>query len=260
LEGIGTVNRRIAGFTCTLIAAISVVPAVVARSDEFEVASIRRSTTNIGPWSTQHPADGRFSGQNLSARRLILQAFDIEATEFQLTGGPGWIDSETYDLNAKSDVSGVIGTARLQVLLLSLLTSRFHLEYHRGSRILPLYALVSANNGRKLQKAAKPEGRQIENWGKDHLNALNVPVAEFARVLQSRVGRTVTDEIGIQGAFHLTWTPDSAETGDIPIDKSGQSIFTALWEQYGLKLESRKGPVEIIVIDRIERPTENRSE
>ena len=123
---------------------IAVVPPVTAQSDEFEVASIH----------TQHPADGRFSGQNLSARGLILQAFNIEATEFQLSGGPAWIDSETYDLNAKSDVSGVISPARLQVV---------------------------ASNGSKLQRAAEPEGRQIENRGNDYLNALNVPVPEFAR-------------------------------------------------------------------------------
>lgn len=179
--------------------------------------------------------------------------------EHSAPGGPGWIDSETYDLNAKSDVSGVISPARLQVLLLSLLTSRFHFAYHRESRMLPLYALTVTTSGPKLQRAAEPEGRQIENWGKDHLNALNLPVPEFARVLQSRVGRVVTDETGIRGAFdfHLTWTPDGAETGDMSIDKSGPSIFTALQEQYGLKLESRKGPVEIIVIDRIERPGEN---
>src|SRR5665213_625871 len=117
----GTVNRRFAGFLWIAIGLIAVVPRVAAQSDEFEVASIRRSATNVGPWSTQHPADGRFSGQNLSARRLVLQAFNIEATEFQLTGGPGWIDSETYDLNAKSDVAGVISPPHLQILLLSLL-------------------------------------------------------------------------------------------------------------------------------------------
>ena len=118
-------KRRFAAFICAVIAMISVALPAMAQSDEFEAASIRRSATNIGPWSTQHPADGRFSGQNLSARRLILQAFNIEATEFQLTGGPGWIDSETYDINAKSDITGVISPARLQVLLMSLLTSRF---------------------------------------------------------------------------------------------------------------------------------------
>jgi uncharacterized protein (TIGR03435 family) len=253
------VSRRFAGLLWIVFAAITVVPRVTAQSDEFEVASIRRSGSNVGAWSTQHPADGRFSGQNLSARRLILQAFNIEATEFQLTGGPGWIDSETYDLMAKSDVAGVIGPARLQVFLLSLLVSRFHFAYHRESRILPLYALTATAGGPKLQRAAEPEGRQIENWGKDRLNALNVPVPEFARVLQSRVGRTVTDQTGIQGAFdfHLTWTPDSADAWDTTLDKSGPSIFTALQEQYGLRLEPRKGPVEIIVIDRIERPSEN---
>ncbi len=232
-------KRRFAAFICAVIAMISVALPAMAQSDEFEAASIRRSATNIGPWSTQHPADGRFSGQNLSARRLILQAFNIEATEFQLTGGPGWIDSETYDINAKSDITGVISPARLQVLLMSLLTSRFHFGYHRESRILPLYALTVAGKGAKLTSAAEPEGRQIENWGKDHLNALNVPVPEFARVLQSRVGRTVTDETGIKGAFdfHLAWTPDTADAGDT----SGPSIFTALQEQYGLKLEPRKG-------------------
>ena len=149
----------------------------------------------------------------------------------------------------------MISPARLQVFLLSLLTSRFHFAYHRESRTLPIYALVATANGPKLQSAAEPEGRQIENWGKDHLNALNVPMPEFARVLQSRVGRTVTDATGIKGAFdfRLTWTPDATEAGDT----SGPSIFTALQEQYGLKLESRKGPVEIFVIDRVEWPGEN---
>ena len=250
---------RFAGLACVVVGMITVVARVAAQSDAFEVASIRRSATNVGPWSTQHPADGRFSGQNLSARRLILQAFNIEATEFQLSGGPGWIDSETYDISAKSDVAGVISTERLQVFLLSLLTSRFHFAYHRESRVLPLYVLVAANGGTKLKRAAEPEGRQIENWGKDHLNALNVPVPEFARVLQSRVGRVVADETGIQGVFdfRLTWTPDVTDAGDASADQSGPSIFTALQEQYGLKLESRKGPVEIIVIDKIERPSEN---
>ncbi len=163
---------------------------------------------------------------------------------------------ETYDISAKSDISGVISPERLQVFLLSLLTSRFHFAYHRESRVLPLYALVAMSNGPKLQRAAEPEGRQIENWGKDHLNALNVPVSEFARVLQSRVGRTVTDQTGIQGAFdfHLTWTPDGAEAGDT----SGPSIFTALQEQYGLRLVSRKGAGgSHLFIDHMERPSEN---
>jgi uncharacterized protein (TIGR03435 family) len=213
IQGEGTVSRRFAGFVCAAIAVAIVAPRVVAQTEEFEVASIKRSATAIGPWSTQHPADGRFSGQNLSARRLILQAFNIEATEFQLTGGPGWIGSETYDVNAKSDISGVIGPADLQLLLQSLLASRFHFEYHRESRILPVYALVAATNGPRLQKAAELGGRQIENWGQDHLNALNVSVPEFARVLQTRVGRTVMDQTGISGAFdfHLKWTPDGAE-------------------------------------------------
>jgi uncharacterized protein (TIGR03435 family) len=139
--------------------------------------------------AAQHPADGRFSGQNLSARRLILQAFNTEATEFQLTGRPGWTDSETYDLHAKPGISGVISPARLQVLLQPLLTSRFHFAYHRESRILPLCVLVLTNNGPKLQAPLHLKAGQIENRGKDHQNALNVPVPEFARVLQSRVGR-----------------------------------------------------------------------
>ena len=85
----GEVNWRFAVCVWVAIGLIAVVPRVVAQSDEFEVASIRRSATNVGPWSTQHPADGRFSGQNLSARRLILQAFNIEATEFQLSRRTG---------------------------------------------------------------------------------------------------------------------------------------------------------------------------
>lgn len=224
-----------------------------AQATEFEVASIKKRADTSGPWSTQHPAGGRFSGQNLSARLLIQQAFNIEQTPFQLTGGPGWIGTETYDINAKIESQDRIGNEQLQLLLQSLLASRFKLAYHRETKEGLVYALTVAKNGAKLQSAADPQGRQIENWGNDHLNALNVPVAEFARVLQSRLGRVVVDETGIQGAydFRLTWIPDTAA------DTSGPSIFTALPEQYGLRLESRKGPIETIVIDHIEHPTED---
>lgn len=219
----------------------------------FEVASIKKSATTIGPWSTQHPPGGRFSGQNLSAKRLILQAFNLEATNFQLAGTPGWTTAESYDINAKIESSDVIGPERLQVLLQSLLADRFKLVYHRETKELPVYALSVVKGGAKLQSAAEPQGRQIENWGKDHLNALNVPIAEFARVLQQQLGRVVVNEAGISGAFdfRLTWTPDGS------LDGTGPSIFTALQEQYGLRLESRKGPVEMIVVDHIERPTED---
>lgn len=145
----------------------------------------------------------------------------------------------------------------MQVLLQSLLADRFGFQHHRESKEGSIYTLSVVKSGAKLQPAAEPQGRQIENRGKDHLNALNVPVAEFARVLQIQVGRVVVDKTGVPGAFdfRLTWTPDASLDG-VP-DGAGPSIFTALQEQYGLRLESRKGPVEMIVVDHIERPTED---
>jgi hypothetical protein len=182
---------------------------VVAQSDEFEVVSIRQACVIS---AVEYPAP---AGWPVFRPKSLGQTSD--SSGFQYRG------------------NGIPAKRRTRLDRFRNVRPERKVGYRRRNR-QGSFAGVAAN-GPKLRKAAEPEGRQIENWGKDDLNALNVPVTEFARVLQSQVGRTVTDQSGIEGAF--------------------DSVFTALQEQYGLRLESRKGPVEMTVIDHIERPSEN---
>ena len=183
---------------------------------EFEVASIRRTATTVGPWSTQHPPGGLFSGQNLTAKRLILQAFNLEATEFQLVGVPTWTTAESYDMNAKVESPDAISPEHLQVLLRSLLASRFALAFHRESKELPIYALTAMpKNGTKLRAAA-----ELHRAGRSKIGARTISMLSTCRLLSShgycrqQLGfGVVVDETGMaKGAFdfRLTWTPDTA--------------------------------------------------
>lgn len=176
-------------------------------------------------------------------------------------GGPSWIESEKYDIDAM-EVDSLAG-ATVQRLL----ADRFRLTLHHETKELPVYALVIEKNGPKLQEA-KPgvgissDGRGYARpggifWGEEQrpgstrreLTGYATPITLLVDALSIRLGRPVLDQTGLKGnyKFNLHWTPDA----------SGPSIFTALHEQLGLDLESTKGPVEILVIDHIEKPSEN---
>jgi len=220
----------------------------------FEVASVRLNASGEQGYRIRTPPGGRFTGTNVSVRTLILEGFDIK--HFQLAGAPGWIDNERYDIDAKvsagADRQTTISPEGLRPLLRSLLVTRFRLTFHRETKEVSAYGLVAAKSGTKLHPNTGTPGHSTD-WGKDHINAMDVTVTEFGRVLETQLDRVVVDETGIQGAFDfkLTWTPDQAG------DTSGPSLFTAIQEQHGLKLESKKEPVEVLVIDRVERPTDN---
>ena len=148
-------------------------------------------------------------------------------------------------------------------MLQALLAERFQMRVLRETKELPVYALVVGKSGPQLHEAeGAGNGMRI---GRGRVTTQAISMEPFAKNLGKLLGRTVVDRTGLEGkfAFTLEWTPDPGQPmgllGPSPAsaDDSGPSIFTALQEQLGLKLEPQKGPVEILVIDHVEKPSEN---
>jgi uncharacterized protein (TIGR03435 family) len=227
---------------------------------------------------------GRFTATNTPVSALIAYAYQVR--DFQISGGPDWLRSQRFDIGAKEpealdeELEKLPAEERYEKyrwLVQSMLADRFNLKLRQETKELPTYALVVAKSGPKLEPA-KP-GVGIESHtrhflvGKDHLMADGADMPYLARILSEPVGRTILDQTGLKGNYKLElhWTPDLSPSGVLrgpadatsaadtttASDSSGPSIFTAIQEQLGLKLESTKGPVEVIVIDHIERPSEN---
>jgi len=256
----------------------------------FEVASIKRNTSSTVGESIHSQRGGRFDVQNMTVRYIIWNAYKV--SDYQISGGPAWINSERYDIFAKSD--GDSSPDDLLLMLRTLLEDRFGLKIHRETREGPVYVMTLAKSGLRMQHAEGtcvprdpnnlpaqvPPGEKRPNYcgnmrrSSHTLNGQGTPVGAIAGVtplgtlsgqLSSILDRTVIDKTGLTGLFNfgLEWTPSpvaappggSAESAST--DADGPSIFVALQEQLGLRLESAKGPVEMLVIDRVERPSEN---
>jgi len=235
----------------------------------FEVASIKPSAPDgVVISRTQATAGGRFTATG-TVKYLIQYAYGVQ--DFQITGVPGWLASERYDIVAKAETSA--NADQIKLMLQSLLAERFRLMLHRETRQLPVYALVVGKNGSKLHESStKDIGPKGPGWsmGRGQLSARMSPISVLTALLSQQLGRTVLDKTGLKGAydFKLEWTPDEGPRGmGLPADDPkgeppsvaapGPSIFTALQEQLGLTLKSEKGPVQVLVVDHVERPTEN---
>jgi uncharacterized protein (TIGR03435 family) len=243
--------------------------AAPASGATFDVASIRENTTH-----DQHThssiynrwTDTRLTATNVTLRSLIQ--FSTEMPESRILGGPSWLDTTTFDVEAKSDPSAdeqmgklttYQGKAQKQAMIQALLADRFRLATHTETRELPIYALVVAKGGAKLNPNAggnyfgTGKGTITVRGGSDSLAAL-------ADRLAAVVGRVVINRTGMTGQYDmaLRWTPDSAVAAGaaLPAD-APPDIFTAIQEQLGLKLEPTKGPVPVLVIDHAEMPSAN---
>jgi uncharacterized protein (TIGR03435 family) len=255
----------------------------------FDVASVKAAANPSGQALLQ-AVPGRLRMTNLALRRLILNAFGVQ--DYQLSGDPAWTASEHYDIQATTASSATVQQMEgpmLQVLL----EERFKLTLHRETRQLPVYELAVGKGGAKLRPTkegtctpyledsppppASAPGQPNRNFCGLHLavdgsnrtvDGKGVSMAVFAsnlsRTYTSDLGRTVIDKTGLTGTFdvHVNWAID-ALTGPTgpgagpPPELAGPSLFTALQDQLGLRLESAKGPVEVLVIDHIEKPTDN---
>jgi uncharacterized protein (TIGR03435 family) len=253
----------------------------------FEVASVKPHKSGEGS-TILLTADG-LTATRVTVKFLIEQAYDVEDDE--ISGAPGWVDSETYDVVAKVSSSDLPALDKLDEkqrlrMLQPVLAERFQLKVHRAPKEIPVYALVIAKNGPKLHLAkpgdtyadglkgpdGKPSGRPgMMMWSRGRLVAQGIPIASLLPPLTQQLEHTVLDKTGLKGTYDITlqWTPEDdrapmyngaegGRQGSAPAaDPSGASIFTAIQEQLGLKLESQKGQVQGLVIDHVERPSEN---
>jgi len=235
-----------------------------APAQTFEVASVKLSDPDARGGRTSFP-NGTFTATGITARNCILLAYDIPS--FQLAGGLSWIGDQRYDIVAKMPAGalkagGSERWAQMRAAVQALLADRFQLTIHRETKLIPGYALVVAKSGFKLKKTAD-DGQADFSSNRGKLTAHQISMELLARNLSGNLSSPVVDMTGIKGGFDLTleWTPDEVESqakaGGEAAEPAGPSIFTAVQEQLGLKLETQKAPVEMIVIDRIEKPTAN---
>ena len=235
-----------------LVAGASFAPRWIAFAQrlEFEVASIKPVERPTGG-TTWHTANGEFRG-TADLRSLIEFAYDVRL--HQLSGGPGWMDSAGFTIDAKPDPANPIprGYAPIREMMRSLLEDRFKLAVHWETKQQPVYELVLARSGLKMKQADKPGDIRLDTG---HFASSGATAATLAMMLEGPLDRLVIDKTGIAGlyVFSLEWAPD-----DTPADlATGASLFTAIQEQLGLRLQSATGPVETLVIDHAEKPSEN---
>jgi len=236
------------------------VSAQTTPAPAFEVASVKPNRSGCGNSST-YARKGEITMQNVSLKNWIEWAYNLK--DYSLSG-PNWLDSECFDVIAKPPSGIQLEWSRPDVfrpMLQSVLVERFRLAFHRDSKMLPAYALVVDKKGAKIQPV-EGDGPTGTTSGRGLLGGTKLSMADFADLLSQHVDRPVQNLTGLEGAFdlRLKWTDDSLPVvpGEPAESVSGPSIFVALQEQLGLKLEVRKLPVQILVIDHIERvPTEN---
>jgi uncharacterized protein (TIGR03435 family) len=254
----------------------------------FEVASIKLDTSGVPQRLFQFPSVGRFHTINMPAKDIIQFAYNIKPA--QLDGAPPWTSSQAWVIDAKVDDAMMPDFQKLsrqqqidqvRLMLRSLLADRFKLVLDHQTKDAPIYALVVSKGGPKLTPTAykgtpgepPPPGTPRESSphlliGGDGISAVNQPMSGLANILAAVPdlgGRTVVDQTGITGNydFELKFTvnigPKGAPTGDdaAATTDSGLSVFTALQDQLGLRLESTRGPVDMYTVEHIEQPAEN---
>ncbi len=184
--------------------------------------------------------------QAATVRQIIVQAYAIQRV--LVMGGPSWYDDDQYDILAKAPTPDAT-PAEIRIMLQNLLADRFKLSIHRGAKEVTVYSLVIGKNGSKL---AEPAAGQVANVAVDDSGAVvfqNTTLAGLVNTLANLLDQPVIDRTGLTGRYTYNFNSRA--------DPSGPSLFTALEEQLGLKLESGKAPVEVLQVDHVERPSAN---
>jgi uncharacterized protein (TIGR03435 family) len=252
----------------------------------FEVASIKPNSSGGLPYGIRIAPGGRLRAFNASLRSLITAAWAI--SDSRLSGGPPWVDSARFDIEAKGQLDPGRSTEdQISQMLRMLLEERFQLKLRSETKEVPIYALLIAKNGPKLeppvgkgcfdpsayagvppptQGPGEPPVRPCGGFNllPGQMFGAKVPMWRFAMNLSRILGRTVVNKTGLDGPYDiaLRWNPNETQSASAPAEQPpsespGPSIFTAIQEQLGLRLESEKGPVEFFVIDHAEKPDAN---
>jgi uncharacterized protein (TIGR03435 family) len=255
---------------------------LTAQTLTFEVASVKANTSGERRSSLQMNLPDAFTATNLPLMSMISLFYEVPA--FKMSGGPGWLMTDRFDINAKADRRITMDEKR--AMLRALLEDRFKLKVHRETKEGRTYALVRARKdgalgpnlkpsaldcaaivaerertgARPVPNAANPIPDCVALTGPFVYNGRGIQIGGFANSLGAMMRETVVDETGLTGWWDLKVEGNLTGAGDPPGGRSGAaperpSVFTAVQEQLGLKLEPRRGPVEFFVIDSAERPT-----
>jgi uncharacterized protein (TIGR03435 family) len=242
----------------TRILSVLFVLASALGGQSFEVASIRLHTaepvTRIG-FSNSGP---RFTAEAVTLTNFITYAYDIK--DYQVSGAPDWAATDRYDIVAKAEGDGLLTRDQAKAMLRTLLAERFHLKLHQDMKEMPVYALVVAKTGIKL-KESPPDSVSLLRMGGGKGIELTVTKGSMAQLVgqisnKNGVDRPVLDKTQLTDNYDykLTWSARLDASGN---DPDVVSIFTALQEQLGLRLEPQKAPIGIWVIDHAEKPAQN---
>ena len=250
----------ITGFLFSFAPAFAQAPAPQA---EFEVASVKRNLSESRPWLVP-PVGGRFTATNVTLRLLIGVGWPQK-----VSGGPSWVVTDGYDVSAVAPKPN-LSRDEFSLMMQNLLKDRFALRVHTETHEARVYVLLPAKNGLKLPDA-KPEpclhgwkppdadpqaGCGGMNVTSDSITNEKISMQWLASVLGGVLGRPVLDRTGFTGSFKVDLEFAPLAPGS-DTDSTRPSIFAALEEQLGLRLESRKGTEEVLIIDHVERPSEN---
>ncbi|SPE29551.1 conserved exported hypothetical protein [Candidatus Sulfopaludibacter sp. SbA3] len=245
----------------TIRVALAAVLIAGAQGQTFEVASVKPSSPDSRGMNISTDP-GRFTAFNATLKFLVQAAYHVR--EDQVSGGPKWFDSARYDVVAKLPAG--TNEEDYRPMLQALLADRFQLTLRRETRTRPAYELTIAKGGLKIKEADSASGpSKGVRTGRGKISASQISMAQLAGVLSNALAASVQDMTRLSGLFdvQLEWTPDERdavimkpgappEAPRPPSDGSGPSLFVALTEQLGLKLEAHTAPVEILIIDRAE--------
>jgi len=244
--------------------------------DAFEVATIKPTAPDQQARYIRMQSTNRFYATGFTLNALVAAAYSL--TPRAISGGPAWADSDRYDILASTPGDSQPNVVQPNLdeqmaMLRKLVSDRFQLTFHREPKELPIYSLTVAKGGPKLKLSSDPPDGQPylvntifpEEKGGVHveLPARNATMTQFVAMMQRAVAdRAVVDNTGLTGRydFQLEWTPDESQFGgNLPrsVESTKPSLFSAIQEQLGLRLEATRGAVSALVIDRVERPSEN---
>ena len=225
----------------------------------FEVAAIKLTppeSNNQGIQSDGH----RLNLKGETVKSVMMFVYGVQGK--QILGEPAWADEEKYDEQGVLDTEGEPDVKQMQEALGKLLADRFGLKIHKEKREMSYFALRVALGGPKLEKSKTPDA-QPDQTGNGGAKGMNMKFTantmdDFTLGMNYFTDRPVVNETGLTGRwdFTLKWTPDEMKAGDLPAD-AAPGMFTAIKDELGLKLEPAKGPVEVLVVDAVERPTAN---
>jgi uncharacterized protein (TIGR03435 family) len=249
---------------------------VLLPSATYDVATIKLSDPNARGSSAGSRPNGGFYSKNQPLKSAICDAYDMPF--IRCMGGPAWLGSDQYDIEAKPDSATTEQLLKLswkqreplqERMMQALLADRLKLKVHLETREMSIFALVLAKGGLKMHEAqagdtyanglkrgdGKPLGRQSFTMGMGNMTAQGILMDTLADNLGNMTGHLVENKTGLTGVYDFTL--EYSEYDPPKPDSAAPSIYTAIEEQLGLKLESAKGPVQVLVIDHVERPSEN---